>query len=240
MASNKQEIILFDLASKDGNKCWSYNPWKTRFVLAYKNLPYTTEFLDYPDIKKRLSPHITVEDYTIPTIQYTDGRYIIDSRIIAETIERDHPTPSLHLDSPYLAKLERLLEPLIRVLRPHFVPKVTKNLLREASLEYFISTREAAVGMTLDEFGKTEKDFSKAEPHLKEVTGWLQENTDGPYFMGSTVSYTDFVWGGLLLFVRRVDPTGKELEGLLQATGDAAVHKALLDALEPLSKRDDH
>lgn len=241
MASD-QNIILFDLASKDGNKCWSYNPWKTRFVLAHKKLAYTTEFLDYPDIKKRLSPHIAAQDYTIPAIQYTDGRYIMDSKAIAQAIEKDHPTPSLHLDSPYLPKLARLLEEdLIPAIRPHYVPLVPKNLLREASLDYFHTTREEALGMTLDEFAAKEgRDFTKAEPHLRAVTGLLRENGDGPYFMGSTVSYADFVWAGILLFARRADPSGEKLEALLQATGDAAVHRALLDALAPLSKRDDH
>lgn len=247
MASNnnhhQQDIVLFDLASRDGNKCWSYNPWKTRFVLAHKQLPYTTEFLDYPDIRPRLRPHLpaSTEDYTIPTIQYTDGRYIIDSRTIAETLERDHPSPSLHLDSPALAKLEQhLFGPVVRALRPHYVPKVPRSLLREASLAYFVRTREAALGMTLDEFERSQTDFSEATPLLHEVTSLLTEQTDGPYFLGSTVSYADFVWGGLLLFVGRIDPTGKELEGLLQATGDARAHQALLDALAPLSQRDDH
>lgn len=241
MASNQQKIVLFDLASKDGNKCWSYNPWKTRLVLAYKGLDYTTEFLDYPDIQKRLSPHITAEHYTIPTIQYTDGRYIMDSRVIAETIEKDHPTPSLHLDSPYLANLLRLLEPLMRELRGHYVPKVRNNLLREASLEYFTRTREEALGMTLDEYAKKEgQDWTKAEPHLHQITSLLKENTDGPFFMGSTISYADLQWVSLLTFFGRIDATGHELEGLLQATGDASVHRALLDALKHLTKRDDY
>lgn len=242
MAPNQQNtLILFDLASRDGNKCWSYNPWKTRFVLAYKGLDYTTEFLDYPDIEKRLSPHITAQNYTIPTIQYTDGRYIMDSRAIAETIEKDHPSPPLYLDSPYLANLERLLGPLTPTLRPHFIPKVVRTLLRDPSLDYFISTREAAIGMTLDEFeAKEGQDFTKAEPHLQPITSLLKENAEGPFFMGKTKSYADFLWASILIFFRRIDATGGEFEGLLQATGDASAHRALLEALEPLFKRDDH
>lgn len=245
--TSDQQIILFDLASKDGNKCWSYNPWKTRLVLAHKQLAYTTEFLDYPDIKTRLAPHLpdATQDYTIPTIQYTDGRYIMDSKAIARALEQDHPEPPLHLDdsdSPYLAQLERHLEErLMPTLRPLFVPLVPQHLLREASLDYFRRTREQALGMTLNEFAAREgRDFSKAAPHLRTVSGWLREKDDGPYFMGATVSYVDFVWAGILLFARRADPSGQKLDALLEATGDAGVHRALLDALAPLAKRDDH
>lgn len=243
----QQQIILFDLASKDGNKCWSYNPWKTRLVLAHKSLPYTTEFLDYPQIKQRIGPHLppsTIERYTIPTIQYTDGRYIIDSRVIAETIEKDFPSPPLYLDSPYLEKLQtKVLEPLMRALRPHFVAKVARNLIREASVEYFTTTREKVIGMSLDDFEKKEgqvDNFAEAEPYLHEITGWLKENEKGPYFMGKTVGYADFVWGGILLFFQRIDASGKEFDGLVKATGDEGVHRALLEALEPLSRRSDY
>lgn len=243
MASTDQ-IILFDLSSKDNatNKCWSLNPWKTRLVLNYKGLPYTTEFLDYPDIEKRISPHLKAEHYTSPTIKYTDGRYIMDSRVIAETLEKDHPNPPMHLDSPYLANLEREIQPLMKALHPHYVPKVARNVLIEGpSAEYFYRTRTATVGMPLDEYGKKKgQDFTAAEPHLKTITGWLKENADGPYFMGKTVSYVDFQWGGLLLFIRRIDSTGKTFEQFLEATGDAKVHLTLLEALEPFSKRDDH
>lgn len=30
------------------------NPWKTRFLLNYKNLNYKTEWTEYPDLRKKL------------------------------------------------------------------------------------------------------------------------------------------------------------------------------------------
>ncbi|CAN8096335.1 unnamed protein product [Discula destructiva] len=235
-----QKIILFDLASKDG-KTWSYNPWKTRFVLNFKRLDYETEWLEYPDLKTRLQPHISAATYTSPTIRHADGRYIMDSAIIAAVIEKDHPSPSLHLDSPYLEHLNEILTPQIMpVLRGNYTPLVPKRLLNEPSVGYFTREREKRVGMTLDLLEKTEGGdlgFARAEPLLHQVTGWLKEN-EGPFFMGATISYADFVWAGFLIFFRRI---GDDKFGhLLEKTGDPSLHLGLLAALEPWSKRDNH
>lgn len=240
MASH-QKIILFDLASKDGNKCWSLNPWKTRFALNFKGLDYTTEFLEYPALQIRLSAHLPGADaYTSPTIAYTDGRYIMDSRAIADLLEKDHPSPSLHLDSPYLAKLEALMPNLMPAVRGNYIPQIPKRLLNEASVPYWYRTREEKVGMKLDALEDTEggdKAWAQAAPLLHQVTDWLNEN-DGPFFMGDTVSYADFVWAGFLIFFRRVGQDG--FRALLENSGDAQAHQNLLSAVEPWSKRDDH
>ncbi|KAJ4391824.1 hypothetical protein N0V93_005444 [Gnomoniopsis smithogilvyi] len=235
-----QKITFFDLASKDGT-AWSLNPWKTRFLLNFKGLDYETEWLEYPNLKSRLEPHISASAYTIPTIAYNDGRYIMDSRVIVDVIEKDHPSPPLHLDSPYLKKLEEILAPQIMpALRGSYIPLVPKRLLNEASLEYWYRTREEKVGMKLDVLENTEggePGFAKAEPLLRQVTSWLKEN-DGPFFMGNTVSYADFVWAGFLIFFRRIGTD--KFEPLLEKTGDPSLHLALLSAVEPWSKRDDH
>lgn len=66
------QVIFYDLASRQG-KGWSLNPWKgksrmlfnfcstcwefsaddipARLVLNYKNIPYETEWLEYPDLR---------------------------------------------------------------------------------------------------------------------------------------------------------------------------------------------
>lgn len=236
-----QKITFFDLASNDGNKCWSLNPWKTRFVLNFKGLDYETVFLEYPDVKTRLEPHISAEAYTIPTIQYTDGSYIMDSKAIAQAIEKGTAEPSLHLDAPYLATLEEIMTKLMPALQPIYIPAIPKRLLNEASVPYWYRTREAKLGMKLDELEKTkggDPSWTAAEPLLKKVTELLKENPYGPFFSGKTVSYADFVWAGFLIFGRRI---GDDMfSELLKRTGDAKVHEDLLKAVEPWSKRDDH
>lgn len=236
-----QKIVFFDLASKDGNKCWTLNPWKTRLVLNFKGVDYETEFLEYTDLEPRLGPHVPGSTYTIPTIQYTDGKYIMDSKAIVQAIEKGTPEPSLHLDSPYLAKVEEILEKITTALQPIYIPTVPKRFLNDASIPYWYRTREAKFGMKLDEFEKTkggDLSWNQAEPLLKQITELLKENPDGPYFSGKTVTYADFIWAGCLIFWQRL---GDDLfSELLKRTGDGKVHTDLLKAVEPWSKRDNY
>lgn len=164
----------------------------------------------------------------------------MDSRSIADEIEKIHPEPSVHLDSPYVDRLMSNMRIIVPELYPVFVTKVPKRLLNDPSAEYFTRTRSEDVGAPLDEFGKQTSDddcFKTAEPAIREVTAMLKENTDGPFFMGSTFSWADIVWIGLLLFFQRI---GDDVfESLLSVSGDREVHLGLLRAAEPWTKRGD-
>ncbi|KAI1424346.1 putative glutathione S-transferase [Xylaria sp. FL1777] len=243
MATSK--IVLFDLGSKGPkNQTWSLNPWKTRLVLNYKGLDYETEWLEYPEIKPRLQKHLPegIEKYTIPTVIMPDGTYIMDSWKIVQAIEKDYPSPSLHLDSPLRERVEGHLFIGREALRPVSSMKIINRLLKEQNHEYWYETRSKAAGMPLEQFekeyGQDGKSYKEAAPHFQAVTAILKEDASGPFFMGSTLSYTDFVWAGFLLFCRRI---GDDVfQSVLEATGDGDVHLKLLKALEPWSARDDY
>lgn len=47
---SSSSTILYDLPSKGDCKCWSPNTWKVRLPLNFKGIPYTTEWVEYPDI----------------------------------------------------------------------------------------------------------------------------------------------------------------------------------------------
>lgn len=80
--------------------------------------------------------------------------------------------------------------------------------------------------------------YAGAEPFFKQVTALLKENTEGPFFMGNTVSYADFVWVSALFFFKRVDEgVYKEI---LKRSGDETVHVKLVEACEPWLKRGSH
>ncbi|KAI1747210.1 putative glutathione S-transferase [Xylaria castorea] len=239
------KIVLFDLGSSGSkNKAWNLNAWKTRFLLNYKELDYKTEWLEYPDIRPRLQEHF-LEDiklYTIPTAIMPDGTYIMDSWNIAKSIEKDYPSPGLHLDSPLREKVEGHLLSGRAALKPIYIPNVMKRLLKECNHAYWHETRSKLLGMPIDQFEKEHggegKPYQAAAPHFQAVTALLKEDHEGPFFMGSTISYTDFIWAGFLIFCRRI---GDDMfQSVLETTGDAAVHLKLLRALEPWSERDDH
>lgn len=82
--SSSSEIILYDIPTKDKHpRCWSLNPWKARMALNYKKLPYTTEWVEYPDIApkfKQLGIPPNERDpkfqYSCPAARMPDGQYV--------------------------------------------------------------------------------------------------------------------------------------------------------------------
>ncbi len=179
-------------------------------------------------------------EYTSPTVRLPDGTWVTDSRRIAAVLEERYPEPSLHLDAPQLARVEQLMEDVVPPIRGVFMPVVPEVLLSERSREYFYRTREAGLGMSLDQLAREKggaRAWAVAAPVLKQATALLNE-TDGPFFMGAQVSYADFVWGGFLGFLERL---GQEhLEAMLEASGDRDAHLRLLEGVAPWAKRDDH
>ena len=91
----------------------------------------------------------------------------MESRKIANHIESIHPSPSLHLDSPYLSKIEALMPQVMGAFRGAFLPLVPVRLLNERSQGYWYETRERMAGMPLDKL-----DGAKA---LKDVVRPLNE-----------------------------------------------------------------
>jgi glutathione S-transferase len=143
----------------------------------------------------------------------------MESRAIAAALEQAFPSPPLHLDSPILPKVETLMPKIMPALSPIYAPRVLRDILNDRSIYYFKKTREEKFGMPLDEFEKSdkggEKAWENAEPHLSELAKVLKEN-GGPFFMGETVSYADFIVVGFFQFLKRIsyddDIVGRALQ----------------------------
>lgn len=170
-----------------------------------------------------------------------DGTYIMDSRVIASKIEELYPSPTVHLDSPILARLEEIMPQLMPTLVGIYLPLVPVRLLNEASHPHWYKTREGWVGMPLEQLKKErggQDSWDAAKPFLDTVTAMLKKDNSGPYFMGQEVSYADFVWGGYLIFMQRL---GTDVwESLLKTVGeDGDAHGKLVIALGKWSARDD-
>ena len=109
----------------------------------------------------------------------------MDSQPIASRLEKDHPSPSLHLDSAVLKEVEQLVPKFREPLRPVWMPSVL-NILPDRSAEYFERTRSKTVGKPLQEYAKSdggEEAWIAALPRLKEL-GELIKKEGGPYVMG--------------------------------------------------------
>ena len=140
-------------------------------------------------------------------MKFDSSTYIMDSLAIAKELEKRHPTPSLHLDSPLLPRAVQILGDYMKATRAIWMPKVPVNLLNPPSEEYFQRTRRETFGMPLaqyaDEHGG-EDCWKNAEGPIREM-GELLEEHGGPFVMGKETSYADFVLASALYFMKRVD-----------------------------------
>ncbi|KAL7948620.1 hypothetical protein V8C42DRAFT_351662 [Trichoderma barbatum] len=233
---------LFDIPTKAPQVCWSMNIWRTRLLLNYKGLHYKTEWVEYPDIGPRLNQHVPPNEngpkFTLPAIQMPDSSYVMDSYKIADLIEEKHPEPSLALNTSVQLKFRDMMVKFMGHLAPIYVPGVAQKILGEESLDFFLTTRREDFGMPLYDYGKQNSPgaFERAEPSAREITALLNE-TPGPYFLGDTVSYADFMWAAILLFFKCLGT--EEYQEVLRRTGDAEAHTKFLDALSLWTERND-
>ncbi|KAL8718597.1 MAG: hypothetical protein Q9225_004282 [Loekoesia sp. 1 TL-2023] len=207
------ELLLFDLPSKDRCSSWSPNAWKTRLALNYKRLPYRTHWLEYPEIEPHLkslgippNPSGIMSAYTVPTIRLPSGAYITDSKKIAAVLEEKYPSPPLHLDAPQLAKVEELFSALVVLIRGITLPKTPRAILNEKSLKYYHDTRSKRFGMPMDQFEREkggDAAWEEARPIVAQI-GELLKEKGGPFVLGETVSYADFILVGALHFFKKL------------------------------------
>ena len=154
-----------------------------------------------------LEPNAEGTPYTIPAVRLPDGKYLMESRQIAAELVRYCPDPPLHLDAPELKEVEALIPKLMMALRPEVMPNIPRNLLKSPSAEYFERTRAERFGKTL---GRLEREdggeicWTAVEPAAKEL-GTILKAQGGPFVLGKTVSYADFVILGLLQFIKRIN-----------------------------------
>lgn len=122
-----------------------------RFILNYKAIPYTTEFIGFPDIAAVLStagaPPTRTSDpkYSVPAI--IDGDTVLsDSAVIADYLEKTHPEPTIypHGREAQMRWADAIMESLSPLV-PIVVPATTR-ILPEADADYFVKTRKLIFG----------------------------------------------------------------------------------------------
>ncbi|KAK6082853.1 hypothetical protein SCUP234_04177 [Seiridium cupressi] len=202
------EITVFDIPSRDPCRSWSLNTWKTRLALHYKGIDYNAEWVEFPDIEELaksygLAPNDTSDPhahaYTIPIIRFKDSKsgkseYVMDSRAIAEELERRYPSPSLLLEDPLLPEVEAFMPKVWTPLIPVLMGNLPRNVLTETSASYYHKTRSARDGAPLDEIerrGGGDVAWNGCREPLNELDAKLKKN-GGPFLLGQTPSYADF------------------------------------------------
>lgn len=191
-----------------------------RYVLNYKKLPYKTIYSEFPDLEAvtkgaGIPPNGTKLDgvtpyYTCPAI--TDdatGVALPDSYKIAEYLDKAYPdTPKVippgseALQAAFYDQFHQVVTDLL----PIFVPRVPA-ILSERSVEYYVRARFARFGKPLDQLEPVGEERAKAWEKIKASLGridtWLSKSS-GPFFMGDTVTFADFVVASLFQGLRIV------------------------------------
>lgn len=146
--SSSTSVTLFDLPSRDPCKTWSFNPWKTRLYLNYKNIPYTTKWVNYPDIPATLSSHVTphldgtaIKPYTIPAVILPDGTYLQESLAIAKKLNELYPTPELKIQTSLLTEVMELIEESSSATSPEIMAHLPERVLDSKDEECWYQDR---------------------------------------------------------------------------------------------------
>ncbi|TVY31332.1 Glutathione S-transferase-like protein [Lachnellula subtilissima] len=149
----------------------------------------------------------------------------MESQAIAQRLEK---RPSHSIPTP------RLPAPPKRGL---WQPAVPANLLNPSSKEYFERTRHERLGKPLAQLAQEsggEEAWMAAMPEMKEL-GALLKAEGGPFVMGKTPSYADFVIVGWLQFFKTIDVKLYE-----RVVSIEPAFGTLYDASKQWLERDDH
>ncbi|KZT68722.1 hypothetical protein DAEQUDRAFT_811967 [Daedalea quercina L-15889] len=219
------KIIFYDIPGIVGS--WGPNTWKTRFALNYKGIPYVTEWVEYPDIAPLLSSHGIAPNpsqssswqYTLPAIyDPRTKKTIMESYNIAIYLDETYPdTPSL-LPPETRVFQTAFIYAFTEAVHKHFMPLMlypTAEKLNLRSREYFVETREAALGIKLEDLSppgseKRAQQFVTLEKAFGVLTSWFDAAADGRLLLkggspeggANNVSHADTAIAGVLIWAR--------------------------------------
>ncbi|KAH9480874.1 Glutathione S-transferase-like protein ustS [Psilocybe cubensis] len=207
-------IVLYDTPSKFPEKAWNFSAWKTRLTLNFKGIPYTTHWVEFPDIeplykKLGIPPSKNKPDgspfYTIPSIyDPSTGVYISDSVVIADYLDKTYPDKprlipegTLDVQSSFSDTVFHHLQPVFSVIGPSLIPK-----LNTPSADHMLARSS---GQSQGPKPDTDVQWKAFEDGLNQMDAWyLRDGGKGPYLLGDIPSWGDIVMASVLTFLRIV------------------------------------
>ena len=164
----------------------------------------------------------------------------MESKKIAIALEQAYPPPdypSAHFEDPIVARVEKARAMTMKYLQATLVPRMPREVLAGADCDYHRGARRKTYGMTLEEYEAKfgGEAWQKAAPALQQLVDALKEDPSGPFYLGDTPSYADFLIVGLMEFARCVG--GGNLERFFQFDES---FESLFEACEPWLRRNDY
>ncbi|TFK35055.1 hypothetical protein BDQ12DRAFT_737787 [Crucibulum laeve] len=243
-------ITFYDFASTLPGITFNPNTWKTRYSLNYKQIPYKTEWLeknsDIESVYKKMGIPPSAKKLdgsdlcTLPAIyDHSTNTGVSDSLAIAAYLDKTYPDrPTLlpagteALQAAFVDAFSSKLGSSFRL----FLPTVLE-ILTPSSADSYIRSRPAVIGKplldTLPVGAERDTEWNNLKAGLSDIDGWYQKNGEGPFIMGDTPSFADFVVGGLLGFGNATANYIPEWKDVLEWNGGR--WKKLGDALEKYS-----
>ncbi len=191
-------IELYDLV---GAKDLRFSPycWRTKAVLAYKNIPYTTVPIRFSD-KDKLT--FSGQD-RVPVIKDGD-RVVYDSWTIAGYLEDQQREPRI-FPSLGLKEACRFFNLYVdRTLHLACLPVFVSDIFAKidpADRDYFRTSREARFGMTLEALAAKR---AENRPKLRAVLTDLDATLAGQDYFFGVLSYADLCLFGSFKWITAV------------------------------------
>jgi glutathione S-transferase len=198
---SERSLVLFELAGADQAVRFSPHCWKTRMALAHKGL--TAQGVPWRFTDKA---EIAFSDQTCVPVLVDDSVAVSDSWRIAEYLETHFPhRPSLAGEGNTLAACAFVNHwadaTLLPVLARVIIPDVFQ-VLHPKDRQYFRSSREARLGMAIEELATHRKDYLS---DLKRVLAPLRSTLRAqPFLAGHAPSYADYCVFGMFMWSRCV------------------------------------
>ncbi|TFK33647.1 hypothetical protein BDQ12DRAFT_766301 [Crucibulum laeve] len=225
-------ITFYDLATILPETTVSINTWKTRYSLNYKQIPYKTEWVEGPDVesvckKMGIPPSSKRPDgsdfYSLPAI-YDDSTNtgVSDSLVIAAYLDKTYPDKPTLIPTGTEALHAAFVDAFMSktgLFFGHFAPSALK-LMYPSTADHFIRSWSSLLGKPFFDIvpvgAEREAGWKQIEADLTAVDGWYQKNGGGPFIMGDTPSFADFIVGGLLGLGNAVSHDNPEWSSVLE------------------------
>lgn len=191
-------VELYDLVGANDLR---FSPfcWRTKAVLTYKNIPYTTIPVRFTEKDKIAFSG----QERVPVIK-ENGTVVADSWAIAEYCETQHPEPSI-FPGIGLKEACRFFNLYVdNAVHPALFPVVVADIFAHvdpADRDYFRTTREARLGMTLEQVAARRAEF---RPALQAVLAQLNATIAGQDYFFGLFTYADICLFGTFKWVTAV------------------------------------
>lgn len=179
--------------------------------------------------------------YTSPTIRLPDGTFVAESNSCAETLESRYAEPTIHLDEHLHRNIQTIVDEAASQAFPLALIICVRRCLPERSAAFLLEDRKKRFGISLEDLAKYKGEeswqageapggsFGKLKDELQK-----HKKDDGPFVLGSKVSYGDFIIAGFFECVERVDKTLYD-----RLIGYDESFKSLHEVCRPWLERDD-